>query len=132
MNGNSSSSAMSRIKVVVRKRPLRVSGDTDLVYVRSLNTMTVYEPKEKVDKTPYFEEHHWMFDEVRGPAVCMRRPCDAAEPMSVECATVTVVPSLRLCPGPHACVCAGLFSCRCQCLSPSICPTNHSYLPGPN
>ena len=35
---------MSRMKVVVRKRPLRVSGDTDLVYVRSLNTMTMYPP----------------------------------------------------------------------------------------
>jgi hypothetical protein len=36
----------------------------DHVFIHSLNTMTVFEPRERVDCTPYFEEYHWMFDDV--------------------------------------------------------------------
>lgn len=57
-----------RIKVVVRKRPLSRkelrARELDVVQTGSRRTLTVHEPKQKVDLTRYTEMHTFTFDEV--------------------------------------------------------------------
>ena len=58
----------SRIRVVVRKRPLNnKEPPEDVIAVHSYNYMTLYEPKQRVDTTKYVEKNHYMFDEVPTP-----------------------------------------------------------------
>ena len=55
----------SRIRVVVRKRPLNSKEvQEDVIVVHSYNYMTLHEPKQRVDTTKYVEKHQYMFDEV--------------------------------------------------------------------
>ncbi|CAN1281031.1 Kinesin-like protein KIN-13A [Linum perenne] len=60
-------SNVAKIKVVVRKRPLNkkelAKKEDDVVYV-SDNSLTVHEPKLKVDLTAYVEKHEFCFDAV--------------------------------------------------------------------
>ncbi|KAJ2858722.1 hypothetical protein J3B02_000103 [Coemansia erecta] len=57
-----------KIRVCVRKRPLngkeRDKGDKDIVFVSGCRTLSVMEPKVKVDMTKYIEESRFVFDEV--------------------------------------------------------------------
>uniref|UniRef100_A0A0E0KYM6 Kinesin-like protein n=1 Tax=Oryza punctata TaxID=4537 RepID=A0A0E0KYM6_ORYPU len=59
---------VAKIKVVVRKRPLNrkeVSRkEEDIITVHDLSSLTVYEPKLKVDLTAYVEKHEFCFDAV--------------------------------------------------------------------
>lgn len=58
---------VAKIKVVVRKRPLNKKEigrkEDDIVSV-SNNSLTVHEPKLKVDLTAYVEKHEFCFDDV--------------------------------------------------------------------
>ncbi|CAI0626882.1 unnamed protein product [Linum tenue] len=60
-------SNVAKIKVVVRKRPLNrkelAKKEDDIVYVED-NSLTVHEPKLKVDLTAYVEKHEFCFDAV--------------------------------------------------------------------
>lgn len=64
---NIKESNVAKIKVVVRKRPLNkkefARKEDDIVTVSS-NTLTVHEPKVKVDLTAYVEKHEFCFDAV--------------------------------------------------------------------
>ncbi|KAJ3109092.1 Kinesin-like protein kif24 [Phlyctochytrium planicorne] len=57
-----------RIRVCVRKRPLNKkelrSNQTDIAPVTGKRSLTVNEPKVKVDLTKYVEQHEFTFDEV--------------------------------------------------------------------
>jgi len=58
-----------RIRVIVRKRPLNDKederGDIDVIHCdASSSSLTVYEPKTKVDTTKYIETHDFVFDDV--------------------------------------------------------------------
>jgi kinesin family member 2/24 len=59
--------SLPRIRVLVRKRPLnakeRGRRDEDVVVVQS-PSLTVHEPRTKVDLTRYTECHSFTFDEV--------------------------------------------------------------------
>ncbi|KAI3740290.1 hypothetical protein L2E82_30716 [Cichorium intybus] len=62
---NSRENNMAKIKVVVRKRPLNkkeVSRKADDILSPSANSLTVDEPKLKVDLTAYAEKHDFCFD----------------------------------------------------------------------
>lgn len=64
---NSRENNVAKIKVVVRKRPLNkkeVSRKEDDVVSVSANSLTVHEPKLKVDLTAYVEKHEFCFDAV--------------------------------------------------------------------
>uniref|UniRef100_A0A0G4HQ29 Kinesin-like protein n=1 Tax=Chromera velia CCMP2878 TaxID=1169474 RepID=A0A0G4HQ29_9ALVE len=56
----------SRIRVVVRKRPMNKKehnrGDRDVLEKKDDFTIVVKEPKQKVDLTPYIEQHEYVFD----------------------------------------------------------------------
>jgi len=54
----------SRIKVVIRKRPLSTSEDSDILEQRSPYSLVVKEAKTKLDLTRYIEEHSFTFDGV--------------------------------------------------------------------
>ncbi|CAI5469763.1 unnamed protein product [Closterium sp. Yama58-4] len=58
----------ARIKVVVRKRPInkkeRLRKEYDVIYIEEPRTLTVREPKVKVDLTAYEETHKFVFDAV--------------------------------------------------------------------
>ncbi|XP_078447060.1 kinesin-like protein KIN-13A [Wolffia australiana] len=60
--------SISKIKVVVRKRPLnkkeKSRGEDDVVTVDDGTLLTVHEPKLKVDLTAYVEKHEFCFDSV--------------------------------------------------------------------
>lgn len=61
--------AMPRIRVIVRKRPLNSKeedrGDIDVIHCdMQASSLTVYEPKTKVDTTKYIETHDFKFDDV--------------------------------------------------------------------
>ncbi|XP_074275978.1 kinesin-like protein KIN-13B [Silene latifolia] len=60
-------SAVAKIKVVVRKRPLNKKelgkNEEDIIETNS-NSLTVYETKLKVDLTEYVEKHNFVFDAV--------------------------------------------------------------------
>ncbi|KAJ1847779.1 hypothetical protein LPJ73_004162, partial [Coemansia sp. RSA 2703] len=57
-----------KIRVCVRKRPLnhkeRDKGEKDIVITASSRSLSVMEPKVKVDLTKYIEESRFIFDEV--------------------------------------------------------------------
>ena len=60
---------MPRIRVIVRKRPLNGKeeerGDIDVIHCdMKTSSLTVYEPKTKVDTTKYIETHDFKFDDV--------------------------------------------------------------------
>ncbi|KQK07412.1 kinesin-like protein KIN-13A [Brachypodium distachyon] len=59
---------VAKIKVVVRKRPLNRKElsrkEDDAVEVHDSSSLTVYEPKLKVDLTAYVEQHEFCFDAV--------------------------------------------------------------------
>ncbi|KAM3407389.1 hypothetical protein ACQJBY_001046 [Aegilops geniculata] len=59
---------VAKIKVVVRKRPLNRKElsrkEDDAVAVHDSSSLTVYEPKLKVDLTAYVEQHEFCFDAV--------------------------------------------------------------------
>ncbi|CAA6663444.1 unnamed protein product [Spirodela intermedia] len=61
-------SNISKIKVVVRKRPLNKKEisrrEDDVVTVNDSTRLTVHEPKLKVDLTAYVEKHEFCFDSV--------------------------------------------------------------------
>ncbi|KAL8162817.1 hypothetical protein V2J09_014306 [Rumex salicifolius] len=60
-------SNVAKIKVVVRKRPLNkkeLTRKEDDVVTVSDNSLTVHEPKVKVDLTAYVEKHEFCFDAV--------------------------------------------------------------------
>ena len=54
----------SRIQVVIRKRPLSTSEDSDILEQRSPYSLVVKEAKTKLDLTRYIEEHSFTFDGV--------------------------------------------------------------------
>ncbi|TPX30845.1 hypothetical protein SmJEL517_g05688 [Synchytrium microbalum] len=58
----------ARIRVCVRKRPLsrkeKTSGQVDIALVNGRRSVSINEPKMKVDLTKYVEQHHFTFDEV--------------------------------------------------------------------
>ncbi|KAL0743331.1 hypothetical protein Bca4012_084844 [Brassica carinata] len=59
--------SVAKIKVVVRKRPLNkkeIARKEDDVVTVSDNSLTVHEPKLKVDLTAYVEKHEFCFDAV--------------------------------------------------------------------
>ncbi|MCO5550220.1 hypothetical protein L7F22_003702 [Adiantum nelumboides] len=67
--GKESASGLARIKVVVRKRPLNkkefARKEEDIVTIdESGCSVTVHEPKLKVDLTAYVEKHDFVFDAV--------------------------------------------------------------------
>ena len=57
---------ISKIKVVVRKRPAnqreQIQNDIDIIEKKGKDTIIVKELKNKVDLTKYIEEHHFTFD----------------------------------------------------------------------
>ncbi|KAL1914804.1 uncharacterized protein VTP21DRAFT_7896 [Calcarisporiella thermophila] len=57
-----------KIRVCVRKRPLSQKemekGEKDIAPTGGSRSITINEPKQKVDLTKYVEEHHFVFDEV--------------------------------------------------------------------
>ncbi|KAL2649441.1 hypothetical protein R1flu_017569 [Riccia fluitans] len=59
---------VARIKVVVRKRPINkkelARKEDDIVTIEDNSTVTVHEPKLKVDLTAYVEKHEFVFDAV--------------------------------------------------------------------
>ncbi|XP_039025063.1 kinesin-like protein KIN-13A [Hibiscus syriacus] len=58
---------VAKIKVVVRKRPLNkkeISRKEDDIVIVKENSLTVHEPKLKVDLTAYVEKHEFCFDAV--------------------------------------------------------------------
>ncbi|TVU17565.1 hypothetical protein EJB05_33608, partial [Eragrostis curvula] len=59
---------VAKIKVVVRKRPLNRKElsrkEEDIIDVHDSSSLTVYEPKLKVDLTAYVEQHEFCFDAV--------------------------------------------------------------------
>jgi len=60
---------MPRIRVIVRKRPLNAKeeerGDINVIHCdMEASSLTVYEPKTKVDTTKYIEKHDFKFDDV--------------------------------------------------------------------
>ncbi|KAE8712376.1 Kinesin-13A [Hibiscus syriacus] len=58
---------VAKIKVVVRKRPLNkkeISRKEDDIVTVKENSLTVHEPKLKVDLTAYVEKHEFCFDAV--------------------------------------------------------------------
>ncbi|KAK9142491.1 hypothetical protein Syun_011891 [Stephania yunnanensis] len=62
-------SAVAKIKVVVRKRPLNKKElgrkEEDIVTIEpNSNSLTVHETKQKVDLTEYVEKHEFVFDAV--------------------------------------------------------------------
>ncbi|KAI9366701.1 P-loop containing nucleoside triphosphate hydrolase protein [Zopfochytrium polystomum] len=66
--GRAGSELGDRIRVCVRKRPLNKKevkgGQVDIAIVTGRNTLTVHEPKVKVDLTKYIEQHEFVFDDV--------------------------------------------------------------------
>ncbi|GBG65138.1 hypothetical protein CBR_g49500 [Chara braunii] len=71
---NSGNSSMARIKVVVRKRPINkkemARKEEDIVTIEGGNcSLTVHEPKLKVDLTAYVEKHEFVFDAVLNDVV---------------------------------------------------------------
>lgn len=65
--------AETKITVAVRKRPLTRkelnSNETDVISVPDPNTVILREQKQKVDLTPYIEEHEFGFDACYGENV---------------------------------------------------------------
>ncbi|VAH14676.1 unnamed protein product [Triticum turgidum subsp. durum] len=65
---NTRENNVAKIKVVVRKRPLNRKElsrkEDDAVAVHDSSSLTVYEPKLKVDLTAYVEQHEFCFDAV--------------------------------------------------------------------
>ncbi|OAY56012.1 kinesin-like protein KIN-13A [Manihot esculenta] len=64
---NTRENNVAKIKVVVRKRPLNkkeVARKEDDIVTVSDNSLTVHEPKLKVDLTAYVEKHEFCFDAV--------------------------------------------------------------------
>ncbi|PSR85118.1 Kinesin-like protein [Actinidia chinensis var. chinensis] len=65
---NARENNMAKIKVVVRKRPLNkkeiARKEEDIVTVCDNASLTVHEPKLKVDLTAYVEKHEFCFDAV--------------------------------------------------------------------
>jgi kinesin family protein 2/24 len=65
-----SGSAKERIRVCVRKRPIFKKetdrGEVDVLQTDNVQSMSVLEPKTKVDLTKFTEEHNFFFDEVLG------------------------------------------------------------------
>ncbi|KAJ4460491.1 putative Kinesin-related protein 6 [Paratrimastix pyriformis] len=59
---------LKRIRVVVRKRPLNrkeiSKQQADIVTIDSDDTISIHEPKIKVDLTKYVERHRFRFDQV--------------------------------------------------------------------
>ena len=59
-----------KIRVIVRKRPISkkelIKNDTDIIEIKSTQTLIVKEMKVKVDMTKYIEEHPFTFDNVFG------------------------------------------------------------------
>jgi len=55
-----------QITVCVRKRPMNkkegLRKEVDVITVPNKNTITVHEPKQKVDLTKYLENAHFRFD----------------------------------------------------------------------
>ncbi|KAI5054994.1 hypothetical protein GOP47_0030139, partial [Adiantum capillus-veneris] len=67
--GKEGASGLARIKVVVRKRPLNkkeiARKEEDIVTIDDFGcSLTVHEPKVKVDLTAYVEKHDFVFDAV--------------------------------------------------------------------
>eukprot|EP00250_Pteridium_aquilinum_P011333 c19995_g4_i1 orf=366-2852(-) len=67
--GKDSATGLARIKVVVRKRPLNKKElsrkEEDIVSIDGTgSSLTVHEPKLKVDLTAYVEKHDFVFDAV--------------------------------------------------------------------
>lgn len=67
--GKDSATGLARIKVVVRKRPLNkkevARKEEDIVSIDGTgSSLTVHEPKLKVDLTAYVEKHDFVFDAV--------------------------------------------------------------------
>ncbi|KAJ3389948.1 Kinesin-like protein kif24 [Lobulomyces angularis] len=66
--GKSQRDLMDRIRVCVRKRPLSKKelkrNETDIATVHSRRSLTINEPKVKVDLTKFIEQHNFVFDEV--------------------------------------------------------------------
>jgi kinesin family protein 2/24 len=65
----SSNSGIARIKVVVRKRPINkkelARKEEDIITIKDTDcSLTVHEPKVKVDLTAYVEKHEFVFDAV--------------------------------------------------------------------
>ncbi|BBM99793.1 kinesin family member 2/24 [Marchantia polymorpha subsp. ruderalis] len=64
---------VARIKVVVRKRPINkkelARKEDDIVTIEDNSTVTVHEPKLKVDLTAYVEKHEFVFDAVLDESV---------------------------------------------------------------
>jgi kinesin family protein 2/24 len=65
----SSNSGIARIKVVVRKRPINkkelARKEEDIITIKDIDcSLTVHEPKVKVDLTAYVEKHEFVFDAV--------------------------------------------------------------------
>ena len=65
-NPNHPHQKISKIKVVVRKRPAnqreQIQNDIDIIEKKGKDTIIVKELKNKVDLTKYIEEHHFTFD----------------------------------------------------------------------
>ncbi|KAJ8573876.1 hypothetical protein K7X08_010387 [Anisodus acutangulus] len=65
---NARENNLAKIKVVVRKRPLNkkeiARNEDDIVTVSDNDSLTVHEPKLKVDLTAYVEKHEFCFDAV--------------------------------------------------------------------
>ncbi|XP_060197765.1 kinesin-like protein KIN-13A isoform X1 [Lycium barbarum] len=67
-DNNARENNVAKIKVVVRKRPLNkkeiARNEDDIVTVSDNDSLTVHEPKLKVDLTAYVEKHGFCFDAV--------------------------------------------------------------------
>ena len=70
ISNNISKSKISKIRVVVRKRPANhrefAQNDIDIITTEGKNTIIVKELKNKVDLTKYIEEHKFTFDRAYG------------------------------------------------------------------
>ena len=70
ISNNNSKSKISKIRVVVRKRPANhrefAQNDIDIITTEGKNTIIVKELKNKVDLTKYIEEHKFTFDRAYG------------------------------------------------------------------
>ncbi|KAL7750447.1 hypothetical protein RI367_004221 [Sorochytrium milnesiophthora] len=66
--GRTSGDLSDRIRVCVRKRPLNKKevkrNESDVAIISGRKTLTIHEPKVKVDLTKYVEQHTFFFDEV--------------------------------------------------------------------
>ena len=69
-SNNNHKTKISKIRVVVRKRPANhrefAQNDIDIITTQGTNTIIVKELKNKVDLTKYIEEHKFTFDRSYG------------------------------------------------------------------